>query len=197
MALLDYNEITLKKFIVHDGDPYEVVETHVSRKQMGKPSNKTKLKNLINGRVIEITFHAADTAQEADISKKQITYVFYNEKKQEHTFSDVEDPKNRFALTDAIVGREIRFIKEKTILEAKVYTDKGDKEMIIGIRYPQKVELIVTEAPPSIRGDTATGGNKLITVETGAQVNAPLFIEVGEIIRVNTETGEYSERVSK
>ncbi len=85
----------------------------------------------------------------------------------------------------------MKFIRPNSVIEAKLFEDK-----IFGIELPVKVELKVTEAPPAVRGDTAKGGNKLVTLETGATITAPMFINEGDIIRINTETGEYVERVS-
>ncbi|MCH7756719.1 hypothetical protein IIC45_01385 [Patescibacteria group bacterium] len=90
------------------------------------------------------------------------------------------------------MGEKGQYLKENTLVEALMFNGQ-----VIGIRPPPKVDLAVTEAPPSIRGNTAQGGNKQVTLETGAVVSVPLFIEQGDIIRVNTETGQYSERVGK
>ena len=94
-------------------------------------------------------------------------------------------------MTEEQVGNGAKFIKPNTMLEVLSW-----KEKQIGLKLPIKVELKVTEAPPAVRGDTSKGGTKQITLETGATINAPLFINEGEIIRVNTETGEYVERVN-
>ncbi len=197
MATLNYNEIRIKKFIVHEDEPWEVIDSHVARKQMGKPTNKVKMKSLTSGRVIEITYHAADTVEEADLAQRPLIYLYYQDKKDEYWFADAENPKDRFVIPSNVVGSTINYIKENSPITALVFTDENEEENIIGLKYPLKVELRVTEAPPNMRGDTATGGKKLVTVETGANVNAPLFINEGDIILVNVETGEYSERVEK
>jgi elongation factor P len=90
-----------------------------------------------------------------------------------------------------VLGEGRKFLKPNSLIEAK-----GFEGNIFGINLPIKIELKVTEAPPAVKGDTAKGGNKLVTLETGATVNAPLFVNEGDIIRINTETGEYVERVS-
>ena len=197
MSILDYNQITPKKYIVHEGEPWEVIDSVVSRKQQNKPVNKTKIKNLINGRVIDHTFHVSDKVKVADVSRREIQYIYTDHKRGGIWFTDPENPKNRFELSETIVGSEIAYIKEKSALDAKIFTDKDGEEQIIGIKYPIKVDLAVTEAPPNIKGDSATGGNKIVTVETGATVDAPLFINVGDIISVNTESGSYAGRSEK
>ncbi len=197
MATLDYNEIRIKKFISYEDEPFEVIDSHVARKQMGKPTNKVKMKSLTSGRVIEITFHAADTVEEADMSQRPLTYLYYQDKKDEYWFADAENPKDRFTLPATTIGDGIRYIKENSQVNALVFTDEEGEDKIIGIKYPLKVELRVTEAPPNTRGDTATGGKKMVTLETGVTMNAPLFINEGDLVLVNIETGEYSERVEK
>jgi elongation factor P len=190
--MLDYNEIRERKVIIHEGEPYEVISSHVFRKQQRKPVNATKLKNLISGRVVEYSFHVSEKAEEADISKRAAKYIF--QKKDEFWFNEPANPKNRFFLKADIIGDQIKWIKENSEVNLRVFTDKSGEEKIIGVDLPIKVSLEVTDAPPNIKGDTATGGNKVVTLETGATVNAPMFINVGDKVVINTDTGEYVER---
>lgn len=190
MAILAYNEITPKKIIEYNGEPYLVLSSWVFRKQQRKPVNQTKLKGLKSGKMLEISFHQSETAPEADIEKKEMTYVFQN--KGEVWFHEAGNPKARFSLPKSQVGESIRFVKEQSDVTALVWNDE-----IIGIQTPIKVELTVKEAPPAVKGNTAQGGSKQVVLETGAVVSTPLFINEGDIIRINTETGEYAERVSK
>ena len=193
--MLSYNEIKERKYIVVDDEPYEVISAQVSRKQANKPVNKTKLKSLMTGRVVEHTFHVSDNVKEADIMRKDITYIY--RKGSEFWFHTDGDKSDRFTLNEDTVGSAADYILEGSNVEALIYTDEDDEEEIIGLKLPIKVELEVTEAPPSIKGNTATGGDKLVTVSTGAKITAPLFINIGDVIAVNTDTGTYSERVSK
>lgn len=193
--MLNYNEIKERKYILLNNEPFEVVESHVARQQQRKPTNKTKLKSLISGRVIEHVFQSSDTAEEADMSKKNIVYI-YN-KGNEYWFHNEGKPGERFVLDEHTLGTAQNYISERSVVEAIVFTDDEGDEKIIGLKMPIRVELEVTEAPPSIKGNTATGGDKLVTVKTGFKVTAPLFINVGDIIAINTETGSYTERVNK
>lgn len=186
--MLEYNEIKERKCIIFDNEPYEVLSSHVFRKQMRKPVNATKLRNLISGRVIEHSFSAQDKAEEAEIEKKEVKFLYMN--KGEWWFCEANDPSKRFKLSEDVLGEARKFIKANSLVEAKVFEDS-----IFGIEMPIKVELKVTDAPPAVKGDTAKGGNKIITLETGATLNAPMFINEGDVVRVNTETGEYVERV--
>lgn len=194
MAMLEYNEITLRKIIVWDGQPHEVMASHVFRKQQRKPVNATKLKNLITGRIAEISFGGSEKAEEADIMVRTALYLY--KAKGEIWLCDPKDRSNRYTMKEEIAGDKMKYIKENSEIELIIYTNDEDEEQVIGIKVPVKVELLVTDAPPSIKGSTMTGGNKVATVETGASVNVPLFINIGEKIRINTETGEYTERVS-
>lgn len=190
--MLEYNEIIPKKCVVMDGEPYEVLSSHVFRKQMRKPVNATKLRNMISGRVMEYSFGQSEKAEEAEIEEREIKYLYNN--KGEFWFCEVNDPAKRFSLSVDAVGENARFIKENSTVAALTFIH-DDESQLIGIRLPIKVNLLVKEAPPSIKGNTAQGGNKLVLLETGASVNVPLFINSGDVVRVNTETGEYVERV--
>lgn len=196
MATLEYNEIKERVYIVLDGDPYEVLDSHVFRKQQRKPVNHTKLRNLITGKVTERAFGSMETAQEAEITKKKVKYLFNKENRQteqvEYWFCPPNDPKDRFFLTDAVFGPERRFIKENTEVDAVMFDEK-----VIGIKVPIKMNLKVTEAAPAVRGNTVNNTTKQVTLETGTTIQVPMFIEQGEVIVVNTETGEYVERANK
>jgi elongation factor P len=196
MATLEYNEIRERKFIVLDGDPYEVLDSHVFRKQQRKPVNHTKLRNIISGKVTERAFGAMETAQEAEIGKKKVKYLFKKENRQteetEYWFCPPNDPKDRFFITGTLFGDGRRFIKENTEVDAVLFDEK-----IIGIKLPIKMTLKVTEAAPAVRGNTVNNTTKQVTLETGATIQVPMFIEQDEYIIVNTETGEYVERGNK
>ncbi len=190
MSLLEYNEVTEKKFIVLDGQPYEVISAHVFRKQQRKPVNATKLKNLMTGKVMEYSFHVSEKVAEAEIESREVKYLYNN--RGEWWFSETSDPSKRFNVTAEQVGDQARFLKANTVVEQLIFKDQP-----MGFKLPILAELKVTEAPPSIKGDTATGGQKVVTLETGATINVPLFVNEGDIIRINTETAEYRERVNK
>jgi elongation factor P len=200
MAQLDYSEIREKKIIIHDDEPCEVVESHVARTQQRKPQNQVKLKSLISGKVFPATFHVSDKADEADINKKEITFLYAN--KGEYWFCDPEDKSKRFALSENILGNIGKFLKQNGNATALVWEDDEEDPSnasglgkIIKESLPIKMEFIVKEAPPAVRGDTSKGGNKVITLENGATLNAPMFIKEGDKVSINTETGEYVERV--
>jgi elongation factor P len=190
MAILAYNDVTQRKFISYEGEPFEVLSAWVFRKQQRKPVNQTKLRSLINGRVLEITFHQNDKIEEAEVGTEEVKYLFSG--KGEHWFCTPTDPKNRFTLSEAIAGDVIKWAKTNTILEGITFDEK-----VIGIRAPIKVVLKVTECAPAVRGDTSGNALKTVVVETGAKVNVPMFINEGDTIEINTESGDYTNRVEK
>lgn len=195
--MLNYNEIRERRYIILDGDPYEVLSSQVSRKQANKPVNKTVLKNLINGNNIQHTFHVSDKVNEADIEKRRAVFLYSQPQKGEVWFSDPENPKNRFQIAENIIGNMIDYVPENSEVDTLVFTSRDGDEQFIGIKLPIKVELRVTQAPPAIKGNTASGGDKKVVLETGYSVTTPLFINEGDVIRINTDTGEYVERAEK
>ena len=192
--MLNYNEILPKKFIVLDGAPYEVLDAHIFRMQQRKPVNQTKLKNLITGKTTDYTFHQQDKMDEADLQKKEAKYLYNN--KGEWWFCEPKNPANRFKLEIAQIGNGGKFLKTNAVVELLAFdpdstspaANTGAKEKIIGVKLPIKMELKVTEAPPAVKGDTSKGASKIVKLETGAEVSAPLFINEGDTVRLNTQT---------
>lgn len=190
--MLDYNELKVGTIFTKndDPDPYVVLEYAFIRMQQRKPVTQLKIKNLLSGKVQDYAAHQNESFYEAEIEKQPVVFVYH--RNGEYWFHEVGKPGNRFKLDDGTVGDAGQYLKGGTEVKAFKFDDK-----IINIELPVKVDLKVTEAPPGIKGDTATGGTKAATVETGAKVNVPLFINEGDIIKVSTQTGEYVERAEK
>lgn len=186
--MLAYNEVLPKRLIIVDGEPYEVLSAWVFRKQQRKPVNQVKLRNLKTGGVAEHTFHVSDKAEEAEVETKPAKYI-YN-RNGEWFFHEIGNPSNRFTIPEEMVGDVRKYLTANTEIEVRWFEDEP-----IQVKIPVKMDLKVTEAPPNTRGNTAQGGSKVVTLETGAPMDVPMFIETGDVIRVNTETGEYVERV--
>lgn len=184
------NELKQKTFLIYEGQPYVVLETHHLKMQQRRPTVQVKMRNVINGKVLERNFAQSDVFEEADIERAKVKFL-YNHKDQ-YWFSYEDEPSKRFLLTKELIGEATKFLKPNTILDAIKYNSN-----ITNIELPVKMEFKVIEAPPAIRGDTAQGGVKQVKIETGASLNVPLFINQDDIIRINTETGEYVERVEK
>src|SRR3989344_9423414 len=186
--MLDYNEETVHKYIIYEKEPWEVIDSHVFRKQQRKPVNATKLRNLITGRVTEVSFHVSDKVEEAGIDKKEIKYLYAT--RGEYWFSEANDPSKRFKLEEDLIGSGAQFLKSNILIDAMLFDNK-----IIGIKLPIKMELKVIEAHPATKGNTAQGATKTVKLETGVELQVPMFIKEGDVVRVNTETGDYADRI--
>ncbi len=173
-----------------DGDPYVVLEYNFLRMQQRKPVAQTKIKNLRTGKTIQRTFHQNESFKEAEIGKETIIYIYNNRGK--YWFHKEGNRKERFSIDTSVLGNAVNFLKENTEVTASIF-----KKDIINISIPVKMDLQVTETPPGVRGNTAQGGSKEAILETGYKLQVPFFINPGDIVRVNTETGEYTERVEK
>lgn len=191
--MLEYNEITERKYIVFENEPYEVIDSHVFRKQQRKPVNATKLRNVVTGRIVEHSFHVSDKVAEAEISKQEVKYLYTN--KGEFWFCEATNPSKRFQLPSSLIGDAGKFLKTNIVVDALVYDDGSDDGKIIGLKLPIKMDLLVKEAHPAVKGNTAQGGTKAVVLETGAEIQVPMFIKEGDVVRVNTETGLYTDRV--
>lgn len=187
---LGVNELKPKMFFIYEGQPFMVLETHHLKMQQRRPTVQVRMHNLINGKALERNFAQSDVFEQADIEKQKVKYLYGH--RGQFWFANEKDPTKRFELSEDILGDTVKFLKANTILDVVLFEDK-----IITVELPIKMDFKIVEAPPAIRGDTAQGGVKQVKIETGATLNVPLFINQDDIIRVNTETGEYVERVEK
>ena len=185
---LAYTDLAKGILFIMDGSPYEVLESHFLRMQQRKAVVQTRIRNLITGKVLDRNFQPSDSFEEAEIAKKSAMFIYAN--RGEYWFHEEGNPKNRFSLPVELLGERAQFLKPNTKVATMVFNEK-----VIKVELPVKMEFKVTEAPPSIRGNTAQGGTKQVTLEGGAKINAPLFINEGDMVRINTETGQYVERV--
>ena len=188
--MLGYTDLKKGVIIVYEGHPYEVVESGFLRMQQRKAVVQTKIQNLITGKILDRNWQASDEFEEAEVERQFAQFIYKT--KNEYWFHENGNPKNRFALTEDIIGEQGKFLKPNTEVTALLFNGK-----VIKVTIPVKMDFAVTEAPPSIKGNTAQGGTKVVTIEGGAKISAPLFINAGDIVRINTQTGEYGERVEK
>jgi elongation factor P len=190
MAVLSYNEILKGSVIDHNNEPYEVLSAHIFRMQQRKPVNQTKLRHLVSGKVVEISFHQNETVTEADIGHMEANYLYTN--RGESWFAEEGNAKNRFSFPEEAVHDKVQWLTPNSSVEVLTYEEKP-----MTIKIPVKVELEVKDAPPAVKGNTVSGGTKLVELVTGAKVDVPLFINTGDVLRINTDTGTYTERVEK
>ena len=190
MANLLYSELKKGIRIIIEKQPYEIIEASLMFRGRGHSVLQTKLKNILTGNIIQKTFHPSDTVEEAEISKFKARFLYSH--RGEYFFSEIEDPKKRFKLKEEQIGSLAKFLKKGGEIEAIIFDGK-----IINIVLPIKVQLKVEQSAPGIKGDRAQSGNKVVVLETGAEILAPLFIDKGDIIEINTEKGEYVRRIGK
>jgi len=169
-----------------DNQIFQVVEFQHVKPGKGAAFVRTRLKNIITGATVERTFNPTDKMPKAHIERKDMQYL-YNDGDLYH-FMDVETYE-QMPISKDTIGDQFKFVKENMIV--KILSYKGN---VFGIEPPTFVELEVTQTEPGFKGDTATGASKPATLETGAVVKVPLFVNQGDIIRIDTRTGEYLER---
>lgn len=185
--MLGLSDIKSGKNIVLDDIPYAVLYHEHSKTGRAGSVLRTRLKNLLSGAVLEKTFQGADKVLEADISKSKAQYLY--KENDNYCFMDM-DSYEQFSLPDKVLAEAKNYL-----LEGMEMTVLNFNQQPINIELPVKVALKVVEAPPNVRGNTVSSGGKVVTLETGLKISAPLFIKEGEKIIVNTERGEYVSRV--
>jgi len=193
--MLAYNDVVPRKVIIHDGEPYEVQTSHVFRKQQRKPVNATKLKNLLTGRVVEHSFAVSDKVEEADMTKRPVKFIY--EQKGEFWFHPEGKPAERFTIPAESIGEQKKWMRAGDTYDIRIFTNDDDEEMIIGLDLPIKMDLKVKESAPAVKGNTSSGALKAVVLETGATLYVPLFINEGDVVTINTDTGEYVGRADK
>jgi elongation factor P len=186
---INFSDLSRGLVIELEGQPWQVMDYERHKMQQRAPVTRIKLKNLMTGAVVERTFQRYDTAfSVAEMDNRQAEYMY-----TDGTFYHFIDQEtfDQYELTKELLGDNLNYLKEQMIIEVVFYNGNA-----IDINLPTHVELEVKETPPSFRGDTAQGGNKPATLETGLRITVPMFITPGTVVRVDTRTGEYTERVS-
>ena len=184
--MISTNDFKTGLSVEMDGDAYIVVEFQHLKPGKGSAFVRAKMRNVRTGAVIERTFNAGEKMPTAHLDRREMQYLYHDG--DFYIFMDVENYEQS-SLTDEHIGDGKNFLKENMVVSVLSY--KGD---IMGVDLPSAVELEVIDTEPGIKGDTASGGNKPATLETGAVVRVPFFINVGDRIKVNTSTAEYIER---
>ena len=186
VATYNTNEFQAGLKIDLDGDPYTIVENEFIKPGKGQAFNRVRLRNLKTGRVLDRTFKSGESVAAADVTDKDMQYL-YNDGEQWHFMEP--DSYEQYAASRDAMGDAVQWLKGQetccvTLLDGAP----------LSVMPPNFVELKITRTDPGVRGDTAVGGSKPATLETGAVVKVPLFIEEGEVLRINTRTAEYVSR---
>ena len=182
--MIGINGIKKGSKIIYENEPFEVIYEQHSKTGRAGAVLRTKLKNLKTGAIINKTFQGSDKVKELEIDKRQAQFLYAE--KETHYFMNSSDYE-QFELNEEVIGNLAEFLKEGAEVDVFYFEDKP-----VNIILPIKLAFKVIESPPGIKGNTADGGSKQVTIETGAKVNTPLFIKNGDIILVNTENKEYA-----
>ena len=186
---INFSDLSRNMVIELDGQPWQVMDYERHKMQQRAPVTRIKMRNLLSGAVVERTFQRYDTDFTiAEIDNRETQYLYTDGRY--YYFLDQES-FDQYELTKETLGDTLNYLKENMMAEMVFY--KGSP---ININLPTHVELAVADTPPAFRGDTAQGGNKPATLETGLRINVPMFITPGAIVKVDTRNGQYTERVS-
>lgn len=174
------------------GRTYQVLEYHHHKMGRGKAVIKVKVRDVETGNVREITFNNNSSVSEVDAQRQNVEFVYMNERKGEVTFSDPNTKERIIVSLEKIGEGTVRYLTEGTTIQALIRAN-GE---ILTIELPMTVDLKVVETGPSDKGDTQGSARKPAKLESGLTVQVPMFIKIGDVVRVNTQSGEYKERVS-
>lgn len=188
MATYSTNEFRSGLKVMLEGDPCSIIENEFVKPGKGQAFNRVKLRNLINGRVWERTFKSGETIQGADVMDRDMEYL-YSDGEFWH-FMVTDGSYEQFAADEKAISDAKDWLKEQVVYNVVLFNDAP-----LAVMPPNFVELEVTDTEPGIRGDTATGAVKPATLSTGATVKVPLFVDNGDVLKVDTRTGEYVSRV--
>ena len=184
--MLSINDIKIGLVITHNNQPYVVIAAQHVKMGRGGANLKTKLRNLLTGQNLDMTYSGGDKAEEADLERAKANFLYAEG--DDYYFMDNESYE-QFSLTKEVIGSPADFLKDGLTVDVLIFEGHP-----VSVKVPVKVELEVKDSPPGVKGDTAGSVAKVVTLETGREIKAPLFINQGDKIRVNTETGEYVER---
>lgn len=187
MASYSTNEFKSGLKIMLDGEPYAIVENQFVKPGKGQAFNRVKVRNLKTDRVIDRTFKSGESVEAADVVETEMQYL-YNDGEYWHFM--LPDSFEQYAANLAALGNAAHWLKGEELCQITLYNNEP-----LSVTPPNFVELKIVRTDPGVRGDTASGGTKPATMETGAVVKVPLFIEEGEVLKIDTRTGEYVSRV--
>jgi elongation factor P len=186
--MLNFNEIKTGRVIKVNSQPFIISKTDHHKMGRGGAVLKIKCRNLINGNILEQTYQGAEKAEEAGTETKPANFL-YKDPNEAYFMDNVSFEQFNLPLEE--IGEAAKFLKEGVDLDVLYFEGRP-----VSLSLPIKMEFKVVSAPPSVKGNSAGNVNKQVEIETGAQINVPLFINEGDIIRVNTDTGEYVERAN-
>jgi elongation factor P len=190
MATYSTNEFKSGLKVLIDGDPCSILENEMVKPGKGQAFNRVKFRNLKSGRVWERTFKSGESIEAADVMEADMEYL-YNDGEFWH-FMKTDDSFEQVAVDANAISDALNWLKEQDVYQVVTWNEEA-----ISVTPPNFVELEVTQTDPGLKGDTAQGGTKPATLSSGAVVKVPLFVNEGDVLRVDTRTNEYQNRVTK
>jgi len=187
-GVYDTSEFRKGLKIEYDGDPYEILDFQHVKPGKGSAFVRTSIKNLLNGRVLQPTLKSGEKVGRPDIEEKDMQFLYAQG--DEFHFMEKKTFEQTF-VSEGVLGEAKNFLKENIDVAVMFYNGKA-----IGVTLPNSVELKVTKCDPGVRGDTVSGAQKPAVLETGYQVNVPLFINEGDVLKIDTRDGKYLTRVA-
>ncbi len=186
---MDISDIKLGVILMYNNEPWQIIWSNRMRTAQRKPVMQTKLRNIITGKVIEYSFKFGEKVEEADVTREKATFLYADADgthfMNQETFESVDMPKE-------VTQQQENYLKES--MEVQIVRFNGNP---VSVELPIKVELKVTEAPPDAKGNSGGNVTKPVVLETGLSVNAPMFIKEGDVLRIDTRSGEYVERAAQ
>jgi elongation factor P len=189
MATYSTNEFKAGLRIIIDGDPFAIVENEMVKPGKGQAFNRVRIRNLKTGRTIERTFKSGDSVEAADVSDVDMQYLYRD---GDFFHFMIQENFEQHTASKDVVGEHAQWLKDGVVVIVTLWNG-----VPIVVTPPPHIDLKVVETDPGLRGDTATGGQKVAKLETGAVVRVPLFINEGEILRIDTRTGAYISRAKQ
>jgi len=186
--MLSHTDLKKGVQFLYNSQPWVVLDSSLMFKGRGSSVMQVKMKNIITGNVLNQNFKPSDNFEQPDLETKELLFVYKN--KGEFIFCNPQNKAERIELKEEQIGKGAEFLKANSLVNGLVFANK-----IVNIILPIKVQLKVISAPPSLRAGRAEAGTKQVTLETGAIINTPIFINEGDIIEINTETEEYVKRI--
>lgn len=186
MSTIAFKEIKKGTTILIEGEPYEVIDRSFRAKQQREAMATVIMKNLLTGKVLTKNFQSSAQVEEITLEESKAQFLYKDG--SEYNFMD-QETYDQFSLTEEQLGDATNYLKEEIVAKIKKFKDKP-----IDVILPAEVSLKVIDAPPGVKGDTVQGGSKIVTLETGMQINVPLFIKEGDNLMIKTKTGNFDRR---
>ncbi len=188
MANISFREIKKGMVVLIEGEPYEILDRSFRAKQQREAMATVNMKNLLTGKVLTQNFQSSAITEKIDLNYKRVQFLY--REGDDYSFMD-QETYDQFSLTKEQLGESSNYLKEE--LEIKIAMFENNPVNVI---LPPEVSLEVVESPPGVKGDTAQGGSKVVTLETGMKVSTPLFIEAGDMVMIKTKSGQFDRRDS-